>query len=115
MPMLSEGQMSDHTGAKILYPNLPFAKTLSAEKGYDSDEFRDALAAKKIGACIPPKQKRAVQLGYDKQLSKRRHKIENMFGKLKDRRGIATRHDRCAHTFFSAICLAAAFIFRLNQ
>jgi glycine dehydrogenase subunit 2 len=27
-----------------------------------------------------------------------------MFGKLKDWRRVATRYDRCAHTFFSAIC-----------
>jgi hypothetical protein len=26
---------------------------------------------------------------------------------LKDWRPIATRYDRCAHTFFSAICIAA--------
>jgi hypothetical protein len=35
-----------------------------------------------------------------------------MFAKLKDWRRIATRYD---HTFFSAICLAAAVAFYLNQ
>ena len=29
---------------------------------------------------------------------KERHKTENMFGQLKDRRRIHTRDDRCAHT-----------------
>ena len=52
---------------------------------------------------------------FDKALYKQRHKIENMFGKLKDWRRVSTRYDRCAHTFFSAICIAAAFIFYLNQ
>jgi len=33
-----------------------------------------------------------------------------MFAKLKDWRRIATRYDRCAHTFFSAICIAAASV-----
>jgi hypothetical protein len=28
---------------------------------------------------------------------------------------VATRYDRCAHTFFSAICIAAAVAFYLNQ
>jgi transposase len=37
------------------------------------------------------------------------------FGRLKDWRRISTRYDRYAHTFFSAICIAAAFIFYLNQ
>jgi transposase len=33
-----------------------------------------------------------------------------MFGKLKDWRHIHTRYDRCAHTFFSAICFAATIL-----
>jgi transposase len=113
--LLSEGQMSDHTGAKLLYPNLPSADTLIADKGYDSDEFRAALAARNIAACIPPKRNRKTQHSYDKQLYKARHKIENMFGKLKDWRRVSTRYDRCAHAFFSAICIAATCIFYLNQ
>ena len=48
MLLLSEGDMSVHTGAKLLYPHLPAAETLIADKGYGSDEFRDALAAKDI-------------------------------------------------------------------
>jgi len=39
----------------------------------------------------------------------------NLFAKLKDWRRIATRYDRCAHTFFSAISIAATFAFYLNQ
>ncbi|WP_139110085.1 transposase, partial [Ensifer sp. LC163] len=50
---------------------------------------------------------------YDKALYRRRHKVENLFAKLKDWRRIATRYDRCAHTFFSAICIAASVIFWL--
>ncbi len=52
---------------------------------------------------------------YCKALYKQRHKVENMFAKLKDWRRISTRYDRCAHTFFSAICIAATVIFWLNQ
>jgi transposase len=111
--MLSEGQMSDHTGAKHLYPGLPDAKTLIADKGYDSDEFRSALKAKGIEACIPPKSNRKADIPFDADLYKTRARIEIMFGRLKDWRRIATRYDRCAHTFFSAICIAAAVIFWL--
>ncbi|HIN22326.1 MAG TPA: transposase, partial [Rhodospirillales bacterium] len=46
---------------------------------------------------------------------RQRHKVECMFGKLKDWRRVATRYDRCPHTFFSAICIAAFVIFYLNQ
>lgn len=48
-------------------------------------------------------------------LYKQRHKIEMMFGRIKDWRRIAMRYDRCAHTFFSAICLAATVIFYLKE
>jgi len=48
---------------------------------------------------------------YDKMLYKQRHKIENIFGKIKDWRRIALRYDRCAHTFFSVRCSAAVVIF----
>ncbi|PWC26340.1 IS5/IS1182 family transposase, partial [Pseudoroseomonas aestuarii] len=38
-----------------------------------------------------------------------------MFVRLKDRRCIAMRYDRCAHTFMSAICLAATTLFWINE
>ncbi len=37
-----------------------------------------------------------------------------MFGRLKDWRRIAMHYDRCARTFFSAICIAATVIFYRN-
>jgi hypothetical protein len=33
--------MSDHKGAALIYPMLPDAETLIANKGYDSDAFRE--------------------------------------------------------------------------
>lgn len=111
--LLTEGQMSDHTGAKLLYPSLPQVGSLIADKGYDSDEFRDALEARGITPCIPPKRNRRTPVPFDRVLYRQRHKIENMFGKLKDWRRVSTRYDRCAHTFFSAICIAATVIFWL--
>ena len=42
-------------------------------------------------------------------------KLKNMFRRIKDWRRIVMRYDRCAHTFFSAICIAAAVIFYLNE
>ena len=87
--LLSEGQMSDYKGA--------------------------ALADRQITACIPSKANRKVPIPHDQSLYRQRHRIENMFGKLKDWRRIHTRYDRCAHTFMSAICIAATVIFWLNQ
>ncbi|MBA17756.1 MAG: IS5/IS1182 family transposase [Sphingomonas sp.] len=113
--LLSEGQMSDYKGAALMIDALPRAKALLADRGYDADWFRAALAARDIAACIPSKANRKVPIPHDTMLYRKRHRIENMFGKLKDWRRIHTRYDRCAHTFMSAICIAATVIFWLNQ
>lgn len=94
---------------------LPRAKTLLGDRGYDADWFRVALVKRGISACIPSKTNRKVPIPHDRVLYRQRHRIENMFGKLKDWRRIHTRYDRCAHTFMSAICIAATVIFWLNQ
>jgi len=113
--LLSEGQMSDYKGAALMLDALPPAKEMLGDRGYDANWLRDALAERGISACIPSKANRKVQIPHDRVLYRQRHKIENMFGKLKDWRRIHTRYDRCAHTFFSAICIAATVIFWINQ
>ncbi|GAB1717514.1 MAG: transposase [Nitrobacter sp.] len=92
---------------------LPPRGALIADRGYDSNCFRSALKARGTVPCIPPIRSRKTQLPYDKALYRTRHKIENLFARLKDWRLIATRYDRCAHTFMSAIRIAAAVIFWL--
>ena len=109
--LLSEGQMSDYKGAALLLDALPRAKALLGDRGYDADWFRKALAERNITACIPSKRNRKVPIPHDAMLYRQRHKIENMFGRLKDWRRIQTRYDRCAHTLMSAICIAATVIF----
>lgn len=111
--LLSEGQMSDYKGAALMLPVLPKAKELLGDKGYDAGWFRAALAQRGITACILSKSNRKSPIHYDRTLYRQRHKIENMFGRLKDWRRIHTRYDRCAHTFMSASCIAATIIFWL--
>jgi transposase len=113
--LLSEGQMSDYKGAALMLEALPKAKTLLGDRGYDAGWFRNALAERGIAACIPSKTNRKMPIDHDRTLYRQRHKVENMFGRLKDWRRIHTRYDRCAHTFFSAICIAAIVIFWINQ
>nr|WP_249201690.1 transposase [Acetobacter thailandicus] len=84
-------------------------------RGYDSNRIRLWLAERTITACIPPKKNRKSKPPYDWHLYKKRHLIENMFAKLKGWRRVATRYDRCAHTFMSAIHIAATVIFCLKE
>ena len=107
---LTAGQVSDYRGADAILDDLPDADTLIADKGYDSDRFRQALAERGIEPCIPGRSNRKTPVAFDGELYKQRNLIERMFGRLKDWRRIATRYDRCAHTFLSAICIAAILI-----
>ena len=111
--LLTEGQTSDYKGAALMLEALPKAKAMLGDRGYDADWFRAALRAKGIAPCIPSKANRKIPIDHDRMLYRQRHRIENMFGKLKDWRRIHTRYDRCAHTFFSAITIAATVIFWL--
>ena len=105
--------MSDYKGAALMLNALPRAKELLGDKGYDADWFRQALAERGITACILSKFNRKAPMEHDRIQYRQRHRIENMFGRLKDWRRIHTRYDRCAHTFMSAICIAAIVIFWL--
>ena len=111
--LLTEGQVSDYKGAATMLPALPPASALLGDRGYDSDPFRQALRAMGIEPCIPGRNNRLQPVVYDTVLYRQRNRIERMFGRLKDWRRIAMRYDRCAHTFMSAICIAATVLFWL--
>jgi transposase len=112
---MTAGQVSDYTGAAALLGSLPGAEWLIADRGYDADWFREALKDKGIKPCIPGRKSRGKAVRYDKRRYRRRNRIEIMFGRLKDWRRVATRYDRCAKTFLSAVALAATVLFWLSR
>jgi len=95
-----------------VFPKLPPANEPIADR---SARFRAERAARGIAACIPSTRSRKQPIPHDPTLYRQRHRIENMFGRLKDWRPIAMRYDRCAHTFIAAVTLAATVTFWLNQ
>jgi transposase len=92
---------------------LPEAEWLLADRGYDADLFRETLVDRGTKPCIPGRKSRKKAVKYDKRRYKRRNRIERMFGRLKDRRRVATRYDRSPTAFLSAIAIAATVIFWL--
>ena len=110
---LSAGQTSDFTGAAALLATMPRARVLLADRGYDADWFRNALTDMGITPCIPSKKNRKVQIAHDATLYRKRHRIENMFGRMKDWRRVAMRFDRRPDIFLSACALAAIVMFWL--
>jgi transposase len=100
---MTVGQISDETSAVALVGSLPAGAWMIANRGCDADGFRDALKDNGIRPSIPGRKSRGKAVGYDKRRCRRRNLIEIMFGRLKDWRRVATRYDRCAKTFLSAV------------
>ena len=87
--------------------DLPPAKTLLADRGYDADWLRRALKEWDILPCIPSRRNRLTPIPHDAELHRKRQVIENSYAKLKGWRRVATRYDRCPEVFLSACTLAA--------
>jgi transposase len=107
--ILSGGQASDYTQALPLIEGFEVQAVL-ADKGYDSDEIVDCIAARGAQAVIPPRSNRKTPRDCDFALYAERHRIECFFSKLKHYRGIATRYCKRARNFASLIYLAATVI-----
>ena len=82
--LLTEGQVSDYKGAATMLPAMPAAPVLIADRGYDADWFRQALRDRGTRPCIPGRAGRSRPIRHSKQIYRSRHKIEIMFGRLKN-------------------------------
>src|ERR1700684_3512386 len=79
-----------------------------------TQRLRDWLAERRVKAVIPPNPTRKHPHAYDPKAYKLRNLIERMFCRLKDFRRIATRYDKRAAIYLSAILLAAAITWWIN-
>lgn len=93
--ILTEGQVHDIRQAEALIEGFACEKVL-ADKGYDSDKFREVIASKGAEAVIPPKRSRKELIPYDKDVYQDRNLVERFFNKIKNFRRIATRYDKTA-------------------
>ena len=107
--ILTEGQVHDIRQAEALIEGFACEKVL-ADKGYDSDKFREVIASQGAEAVIPPKRSRKEPIPYDKDVYKERNLVECFFNKIKNFRRIATRYDKTALSFTAMLALAAAMI-----
>jgi transposase len=108
---LTPGNIADISVARDLLETLAPPKRLLADKAYDADSLRNWLKTRRVQAVIPSTATRRTPYPLDKTAYKRRNLIERMFCRLKDWRRIATRYDRTARNFLSALALAATLTF----
>jgi transposase len=81
---------------------------LIADRVFDSDQLRAALAAHGLFTCIRTNARRRTTYYFSPRLYAHRHTIENANALLKRFRRIGTRYDKLAATFLGFILLAAS-------
>ena len=111
--VLTPGNTADCVMAEACVSLIPGITELLADKGYDTDAFRAFLKEHGIKPVIPGKSNRKKRIRYDKEAYKGRNVVERCFCRLKDFRRIATRYDKLARNFFSALCFVATFAYWL--
>jgi transposase len=90
---------------------LPHEWHLSLGTRQNADD--KSLRKDGIKPVIPGRSNRKKRIRHDKQAYKDRNVIERCYCRLKDFRRIATRYDKLARNYFSALCLVAAVAFWL--
>ncbi len=109
---LTLGNSSDvRTAPDVLVAAPGRIRRLLADKGYDADWLRTDLRKAGIVPVIPGTRSRKRPIQYDKLRYKDRWRAEAVFYRLKDFRHVATRYDKLARNYASAIALAAVVAF----
>ena len=103
---VTAGNVSDVTMAEALLAEVDDCRHVLADKGYDSDKLRTAIRAKGAKPVIPGRKSRKRQVRFDKTRYKFRWLAEAVFCRLKDFRRIATRYDKLARNYASALAIA---------
>ncbi len=86
-------------------------RRLAADRGYDADAPRHSLRSAGTLPIIPGRRTRKRPIRHDQARYKDRWRIEAAFCRLKDFRRIATRYDKLAANFASALALASIVAF----
>ena len=105
--LLTPGNNADISAAPALLDRMPAPSRLLADRGYDANSLRKRLRACTTEAVIPSTRSRKTAIPYDATAHIDRNRIERAFCRLKDWRRIATRYDKLAKNFESAVTIAA--------
>ena len=78
-----------------------------ADRAYDANHFRLAIAYEGAIAVIPSRPDRAKRLPCDFRLYRERNVVERLINRLKQFRRVATRYDRLAANYRGFVMIAA--------
>ena len=103
---MTPGQLGDGRAALALLGPRPPGRLCIADAAYDSNGLRAFLIARGTTPVIPNNPTRKRFHPFDAEAYKQRNLVERMFCRLKDFRRIATRYDKLATTYASAVAIA---------
>ena len=94
--------------------DLKDTEFLNADKGYDSEAFRELIHSHGVHANIPRKKNAKTNNGHnghmDWMIYQARHVVENTFASLKHQRVISSRYDKLLNSYFGTVSLACGLI-----
>ncbi|CAM4482532.1 MAG: IS5 family transposase ISPa67 [Legionella sp.] len=103
---ITGGEVHDCKVAPEFIEKLPVA-----DKGYDSEEVRNAIRKKSSIPVIPRKSNSKIgNADMDWGLYKYRHLVENLFARIKHFRGLATRFDKLKRNYRSVVAMVCALL-----
>ncbi|RMB05059.1 transposase [Eilatimonas milleporae] len=111
--LLTPGNMADCTAAEALIEQMTATGLLHADKSYDSDRLRRQIETCGVAPNIPPKRNRRWKSSFSPFLYRDRNAIERMFSRLMNFRRIATRYEKLAQNFLTALQLTATVCYWL--
>ena len=112
---LAPGQHADVSVAQsAARPKLRGTITV-ADKGYDSDGFRAQLGRWGSRSCIPPRSNRLKPSRWHRGYYRKRHKVENLFQRLKRYRRVGTRYEKNDRYFLAFVQFAAILDWLKNR
>jgi len=105
---ITPGQVSDYIGyGDTTDADLPPARVLIADKGYDSDAIRANVENKGGTPVIPARRNRTVPEPIDGFVYALRNRIERCINRLKNARRLATRYDKTSASYLAFIEIGA--------
>ncbi len=109
--ILTGANVSDFDQCKpLLRSHLRTGTSVIMDKGYDSDAIRAYVNQLGGVAVIAVNSSRAKKPAFDQHLYYERHRIENLFARLKAFRRIATRYEKLHSSFAAMLTLASILV-----
>jgi len=104
---LEAGQRADVKAAQPVIEHLQSGQHLVGDKGYDSDELRGEAEEKGVRTCLASRKNRKEKREFNRGYYRKRHRVENFFGRIKRARRVGTRYEKLDLHFLGFVQLAA--------